>query len=75
MINVWMFTLNSFGCLQCFAMFLMTIAKEKLQVDWEEYYSHYLVDLLGLDQVEIGNCWGNVTILTKMQQCCQKLED
>ena len=27
-----------------------------LQVDWEEYYSHYLVDLLGLDQVreEIG---------------------
>ena len=23
------------------------------QVDWEEYYYHYLVDLLGLDQVKM----------------------
>ena len=39
-------------------MFLMPMEKIEmlLQVDWEEYYSHYLVDLLGLDQVreEIG---------------------
>ena len=33
---------------QCFAMFCNV-----LQVDWEEYYIHYLVDLLGLDQVGI----------------------
>ena len=31
-----------------------------LQVDWEEYYSHYLVDLLGLDQVKKGNFWENI---------------
>ena len=33
--------------------FLMQAEKIEmlLQVDWEEYYSHYLVDLLGLDQV------------------------
>ena len=39
-----------------------------LQVDWEEYYSHYLVDLLGLDQVKKGNFWENEN---ETKQCCQ----
>ena len=39
-----------------FSMFLMTLEKIQMffQVDWEEYYSHYLVDLLGLDQVKMA---------------------
>ena len=40
-----------------------------LQVDWEEYYSHYLVDLLGLDQVKKGNCCENEN---ETKQCCQQ---
>ena len=50
-----------------FSMFLMTLEKIQMffQVDWEEYYSHYLVDLLGLDQVKKGNCWENVTIMIR----------
>ena len=40
-----------------------------LQVDWEEYYSHYLVDLLGLDQVKNGNFWENEN---ETKQCCQQ---
>jgi len=35
--------------------FALDRGKKNGQVDWEEYYTHYLVDLLGLDQVTINN--------------------
>ena len=49
--------------------FLMQAEKIEmlLQVDWEEYYSHYLVDLLGLDQVRYKIGVKNVKILTTIK--------
>ena len=40
-------------CKLAFLSTMFTMFHNVLQVDWEEYYSHYLVDLLGLDQVGI----------------------
>ena len=40
-------------CKLAFLSTMFTMFHNVLQVDWEEYYSHYLVDLLGLDQVRV----------------------
>jgi len=45
--------------------FALDRGKKNGQVDWEEYYSHYLVDLLGLDQGTINNLEKNPATVSR----------
>jgi len=45
--------------------FALDRGKKNGQVDWEEYYSHYLVDLLGLDKGTINNLEKNPATVSR----------
>lgn len=45
--------------------FALDRGKKNGQVDWEEYYYHYLVDLLGLDQGTINNLEKNPATVSR----------
>jgi len=45
--------------------FALDRGKKNGQVDWEEYYSHYLVDLLGLDQGTINKLEKNPATVSR----------